>query len=299
MNKKKINLFNSVQRFRDGFVRGCKKNKIKLNILRTRNTIIHLENGKPAKFIHKNEEVDIHGSYNFFQLRGKEGLVPALIALYCKRKKIKYNDDINYHHTENVNKISQMMMLWLKKLPIPGTIILSGFSYEKNQDYIEDQIKFPIVLKKNGDRGSEVWKIKDLKELNKRLLLSKTKKLKAIKAGVIEMFILQEYIPNTHDFRVTMFEHEVLGVIKRISKDGFFNNWSRGASWEVSEISKKEEKLSQRACDACGIDVGGVDFVRTEKGILFFEVKKSPQMNLKYPEIIVKRLNDKDGGSDE
>lgn len=286
----KINLYNSVKRFRDGFVQGCENNDIQLTKIRTRYSIIHLKNNAPVKFIYNNKQFDVDGSFNFFQMRGKEAQISAIIALYCQFNSIGFNDAVNTHHTDNVYKISQMMMLRLNDLPIPETVILSSFSYEKNRKYIQDNVHFPLVLKKNGDRGEEVWKIESIKDLDKRLLLSEEEKKSAIKSEIIETAILQEYIPNTHDFRVTIFEGEVLGVIKRSSKDGFYNNYSRGADWEVSQITDEETEMSQRACNACGVDLGGVDFVRTKDGMLFFEVNKSPQINIKYPEIIVDRL---------
>ena len=291
MNKaKKINLYNSEKRFRKGFFEFCEKENVEVHNIRLRYSIIHLKNKARAKFIHQNEEFSVDDAFNYIRLRGIESHLPALLTMYCNKKRLKINDKINEHHTRSVNKITQMLMLWMKKLPIPESIIVTKYSYNKNKEYILDNVSFPCVLKGYGDRGTSVWKIDDAKELNKRMKLTRSMKRKMVKAGKIETFIIQEYIPNTHDFRVTMFEHEVLGVIKRISKDGFYNNFSLGADYEVSSITPDEEKLCVKACDACGIDLGGVDFVRTKDGIVFFEVNKSPQINIKYPAEIAKRI---------
>ncbi len=182
------------------------------------------------------------------------------------------------------------MMLHMNELPIPESIITTSFSYEKNRDYICKTFDFPVVLKFNGDRGAEVWKIDSVEELDKRLLLSKEEKQSAIKSETIPTAIIQEYIENTHDFRVTMYKHEVLGIIKRISQDGFYNNWSLGAKFEIATITDSETELCRRAADACGIDMAGADFVRTDNGPLFFEVNKSPQMSIRYSSIIAKRI---------
>lgn len=288
---KKIILYNSNQRFREGFIRGCEKNEIDLTLVKTRHAIIHLKNNNSTKFIYKNKEFDVHNSLNFFQIRGKEPLMPAIIALYCKLHKIYFNDPVNTEHTqEGLRKVVQMMLLHENNLPIPESIILNQHSYQKNRKYILKNVSFPIVLKGDGDQGQAVWKIESLEELDKRMKLPKKTDGQKSNSKKIEVFLLQEYIPNTHDFRVTMFEGEVLGVIKRSSKDGFYNNYSQGADWEKSKISKEETDLCQKACKACEIDLGGVDFVRTTDGILFFEVNKGPMINVKYPEIIVDRL---------
>lgn len=295
MNKpKKINLFNANDRFKDGFVKGCEDNDVELNVIRTKNTIIHLKDGEDVKFVHRNKLFEVTGAYNFFQMRGFESLVPTMIAKYCAKKGIDYNDKVNEEHTQGgLRKMVQMLLLHMANLPIPETIVTTSFSYEKNRKYILKNISFPIVLKGEGDQGKAVWKIDSLKDLDERLLISDDEKREAIKISKTNAYLLQEYIPNTHDFRVTMFQGENFGVIKRISKDGFYNNYSKGASWEVSEVTDEELELSQKACNACNIDLGGVDFVRTEDGIKFFEVNKSPMINKKYPEIIVKRLKDK------
>ncbi|MBU4452707.1 hypothetical protein KKH24_00405, partial [Patescibacteria group bacterium] len=286
----KINLYNSEKKFRKGFFDFGKKSGIEINNIRLRYSIIHLKNGEKAKFVESNKEFSIDDAYNYIRLRGIEAQIPAIIAMYCNKKHISFNDPINSHHTRSVNKISQMMAMWLDKLPIPESIIVSKYSYNKNKEYILANINFPCVLKGYGDRGKSVWKMDSQKQLDKHMKLSFYIKKRMVKLGQIETFIIQEYISNTHDFRVTMFENEVLGVIKRISKDGFYNNFCMGADYEVAKITAKEKKLCQKACDACQIDLAGVDFVRTDDGILFFEVNKSPQINIKYPAVIAEKI---------
>ena len=67
----------------------------------------------------------------------------------------------------------------------------------------------------------------------------------------------------------------------------------KGADWEESTISDEEEELCKKACKLCGVDLAGADFVRTEEGIKFFEVNKSPMVNPKYPEVIVGILEER------
>lgn len=291
--KKQINLFNSVQKFRDGFIAGCVKKDIFLKSIKTSKLIIHLKNTELAHFIYQNEEIDVDSAYNFIQLRGKESQVPTLLAMYAKARKVYLNDEINKEHTMNANKIAQMMMLWLADLPIPETIICSSYSFKANVNYIQSKLNFPVVLKKNGDRGTEVWKIESFDELSLKLKLTNEVKEMSKTEKKVEMYIIQEYIPNTFDFRVALFQGEVLKIIKRTSKDGFYNNCSLGADWEFSNISEDELVLSQKACKVVGLDLGGVDFVRTENGIKFFEINQSPQLTAEYAEKIVEIINAK------
>ncbi|PIQ67397.1 hypothetical protein COY25_00890 [Candidatus Uhrbacteria bacterium CG_4_10_14_0_2_um_filter_41_7] len=291
--KKQINLFNSVQKFRDGFIAGCEKNNIILKPLKTSQLIIHLKNTEAGHFIYNNEEIDIDSSYNFIQLRGKESQIPTLLAMYAKARNIKFNDEINTEHTMNANKIAQMMMLWLSDLPIPETIICSSYSFKANTEYIQNKLNFPVVLKKNGDRGTEVWKIESFTELSLKLEITDAVKESSKTEKKVEVYVIQEYIPNTFDFRVAMFQGEVLKIIKRTSKDGFYNNCSLGADWEFSEIEAEELALSKKACEVARLDLAGVDFVRTENGIKFFEINQSPQLTAEYAEKIVEIIDRK------
>lgn len=288
---KKIIFYNTIKKNREGFVKECEAQKVPYETMRTRHVIIDLANGREPIFVHKNKPFRADDAYNYFQLRGKEGQTPSLMTYYFMLKNIPFNDPINIHHTAHVNKISQMLMMNVKNIPIPGSIILNRYAYKKNRNYIINNIKFPCVLKINEDRGQGVWKINSIKELDERMEEKMTAPEYHEKHGTIEMFIIQEYIPNTHDFRVTMHEGEVLGVIKRSSTDGFYNNWSRGATFEYVDVTEEEKKLSQKACEACGIDMAGVDFVRKEDGtIAFFEINKAPQFNKDYSELVARRI---------
>lgn len=252
------------------FVKQATDLSVPVNIYRTHHTVIHLKNNCMAKFIHKGDDVDLHNHVNHFQVRGKDQHTAALLAIYCQFHNLPLNDPINTDHTLNAQKISQMVFFHLNKIPIPESIIVTSFSYKKNYDYIKKIFTFPVVLKLNVDRGAQVWKVESQEELDDRLMLSLGQKKDVLSSGIIPTAIIQEYIPNTHDFRVTMYKDEVLGVIKRISQDGFYNNWSLGATFKPADITESETELSRRAARACGIDLAGTDFVRTENGPLFF-----------------------------
>lgn len=285
-----INLFNSTQKLRDDFVIEAETSGITTNIYRTRDIIIHLKNNQPPHFFYKEHEIFIKHHVNYFHMRGKEKQLAALLALYCTFYDIPFNDPINIHHTLHVEKISQMLILHMNNIPIPESFIVNSFSYETNRDYIINNITFPIVLKFHGDRGEKVWKIKDLAALDTRLLLSETEKKVSLEQNNIPLALIQECIPNTHDFRVTIYKEEIFGVIKRTSQDGFYNNWSRGATVHPDYITQVEADLCRKAMKACGIDMAGADFVRTENGPLFFEINKSPQMNIKFSGRLAKKL---------
>jgi RimK family alpha-L-glutamate ligase len=291
---KKINLITSSRRFQEGFEKECEARGITLCKVQARRTVVHVKDNEDPRFVYKNEFVDIKGGLNFFQMRGYESFVPTMITKYIKGTGLYLHDAVNTEHTqEGLRKMMQMLLLNMHNLPIPESIIFNSFSYETNKEYILENVSFPLVLKGEGDKGDAVWKIDTLEDLEKRIVLTEEQKKEVERSKNVPIYLVQEYIPNTHDFRVTMFDGEVLGVIKRSSKDGFYNNYCKGADWEQSSITEEEEKLSKEACVACDVDLAGVDFVRTEDGIKFFEVNKSPMVNVDYSKDIVRLLDER------
>ncbi len=97
-----INLFNSIEKLRGGFLKEAEDQGISVKLYRTRNIIIHLKNKEVAKFVHSEEFVEINNHVNFFQIRGRERHIPAIIAMYCDFYNIPFNDPINTEHTLHV-----------------------------------------------------------------------------------------------------------------------------------------------------------------------------------------------------
>ncbi len=94
-----------------------------------------------------------------------------------------------------------------------------------------------------------------------------------------EKVILQEFIreSNGADIRVLVVAGEVVAAMKRQASDGEFrSNLHRGATASVAVLSPREEKLALRAVKVMGLDVAGVDILRSNRGPLIMEVNASP-----------------------
>lgn len=65
--------------------------------------------------------------------------------------------------------------------------------------------------------------------------------------------------------------------MKRQARGGEFrSNLHRGATAEVAALSEKEEELVCKSVKMLGLDVAGVDFLRSKRGPLVMEVNASP-----------------------
>jgi len=167
----------------------------------------------------------------------------------------------------DICKVHQTKELAKNGLRVPKTVMGDLRWLRKNA---RKMFGYPMILKgSRGDRRSQVVKLYEDKDWEKRWeeYLDKVK-------NEGQIYMLQEYLENTEDFRVMVVGDKVLGVMKRAvgDNDRLKNVFSK------MELPEKDLKLAVEAAKACGIKIAGVDLVY-EKGNevpLFWEVNKTP-----------------------
>jgi ribosomal protein S6--L-glutamate ligase len=90
---------------------------------------------------------------------------------------------------------------------------------------------------------------------------------------------LQRFIEESkgRDVRVFVVGGKVIATMERSAQDGEFrSNLHRGASSKKVRITSAEEEISLRAARLMGLDVAGVDLLRSDKGPLILEINASP-----------------------
>ncbi len=105
-------------------------------------------------------------------------------------------------------------------------------------------------------------------------------------ASVIEAFwglraniLVQEFIKEAGgaDIRCFVIGNKVVAAMKRQAKEGEFrSNLHRGGSAVVATLSSEERATAVRAAKAIGLNVAGVDILRSNRGPLVMEVNSSP-----------------------
>ncbi|MBK7869557.1 MAG: RimK family alpha-L-glutamate ligase [Saprospiraceae bacterium] len=91
--------------------------------------------------------------------------------------------------------------------------------------------------------------------------------------------IVQEFISEAEgaDIRVLVVNGEVIAAMKRQAKDGEFrSNLHRGASATPVLLTEQEEEVSRKVARVMGLDVAGIDLLRSYRGPLVMEVNASP-----------------------
>lgn len=167
------------------------------------------------------------------------------------------------------DKLRSMQMLARKGIGLPVT----GFAH--SPDEIPDLIQMvggaPLVVKLlEGTQGIGV-------------VLCETRKAAE---SVIEAFLglktdilVQEYIKEAGgaDIRCFVIGDKVVSSIKRQAAPGEFrSNLHRGGSAEVVKITPEERKTAVRAAKVMGLEVAGVDILRSNHGPVVMEVNSSP-----------------------
>lgn len=167
------------------------------------------------------------------------------------------------------DKLRSMQLLARRDIGMPVT----GFAH--SPDDIPDLLDMvggtPVVVKLlEGTQGVGV-------------VLAETRKAAE---SVIEAFLginvdimVQEFIAESRgtDVRCFIVGDKVVAAMQRTGKPGEFrSNLHRGGSAELAKITPTERRTAVRAAKAMGLNVAGVDLIRSNHGPLVLEVNSSP-----------------------
>jgi len=171
--------------------------------------------------------------------------------------------------TRSRDKLRSLQLLARKGIGLPVT----GFAH--SPDDIQDVIKMvggaPLVIKLlEGTQGIGV-------------VLAETEKAAE---SVIEAFLglranilVQEFIGEAggSDIRCFVVGEKVVAAMKRTGKEGEFrSNLHRGGTAELIRITPEERSTAVRAAKVMGLNVAGVDILRSNHGPVVMEVNSSP-----------------------
>lgn len=97
--------------------------------------------------------------------------------------------------------------------------------------------------------------------------------------GLNANFLVQEYIKeaNGSDIRCFVVGDRVVAAMQRTAKEGDFrSNLHRGGTAAQIKLTAEERAIAIKAAKVLGLDVAGVDIIRSERGPLVLEVNSSP-----------------------
>jgi len=201
------------------------------------------------------------------------------------------------------DKLRSLQLLAKAGVGIPKTVV------SRNSTDIDNLLEklggMPVIIKlARGTHGNGV-------------VLAETKK--AAKS-VLQAFyltnedgtnvLLQEFIKESAgtDIRALVVGGRVVASMKRQSlDDDFRSNLHKGGEGKTIKLTEEERKMAIKAAKAMGLNVAGVDLMRSERGPLVLEVNASPGFGIEkvtgrdvatpiieYIELNAKRRNKKD-----
>jgi len=167
------------------------------------------------------------------------------------------------------DKLHTLQMLANQGFGVPVTSFANS-SYD-TKDLIKLVGSAPLVVKLlEGTKGVGVV----LAETNKAAE-SVINAFRSLKADVL----VQHYIKESKgcDLRCFVIGNQVVASIERIAQEGEFRaNIHLGATARVVEITDEERDLAVKAAKIIGLEVAGVDMVRSSSGPKILEINSSP-----------------------
>jgi ribosomal protein S6--L-glutamate ligase len=97
--------------------------------------------------------------------------------------------------------------------------------------------------------------------------------------GLDAHFLVQQFIKESRgtDIRCFVIGNKVVASMKRQARKGEFRaNLHRGGKAEAVKITPAEREMAVKAAKIMGLNVAGVDLIRSSKGSLVLEVNSSP-----------------------
>ena len=166
-------------------------------------------------------------------------------------------------------KLRALQLLARAGIGLPTTAFAHG--PRKAEDVIKEVGGVPIVIKLlEGTQGMGV-------------ILAETQ---ASAKSIIEAFsaanvniMVQEFIreADASDIRAFVIGGRVVAAMKRVGKTGEFrSNLHRGGRAEAVELSAEEQDTAIRSAAVLGLNVSGVDMLRSARGPMVMEVNSSP-----------------------
>jgi len=167
------------------------------------------------------------------------------------------------------DKLRAHQMLAAQGIGLPTTVV--GDNPDDTDDLMTMLGKAPHVVKLNeGTQGNGVI-----------LAESASASRSVIEAfrGLYANFLVQEFIGEAKgaDLRCFVVGGKVVAAMRRKAKKGEFrSNLHRGGTAAAVTLTKNETETAIRAAKVMGLNVAGVDLLRSRRGPLVLEVNSSP-----------------------
>lgn len=167
------------------------------------------------------------------------------------------------------DKYRSLQILSQHQILVPKTYFSYDLYYAER--VVRNSLGYPFILKViEGTQGQGVHLVRDEVSAQELFTEHVTKNKRVL---------LQEFISEFEgkDIRVIVVGRKIVTAMMRVAKDGDFrSNIHRGGKGLAVVLSEKEKEIAIKACQVLGLEMAGVDILRSERGSMIIEVNSSP-----------------------
>lgn len=169
------------------------------------------------------------------------------------------------------NKLRTLQILTHRGIPVPRTLVVRKLEFL--DEGIQNVGGYPVIIKSLfGTFGVGVA----IAESRRSLYSSLDLVWASTSSGIL---LIQEYVAEAKgtDFRAYVIGDRVAASMERTAQKGDFrSNLHMGGEGKAVKLTAEEQTLAVRATQALGLDLAGVDLLRTKKGPVVMEVNANP-----------------------
>lgn len=178
------------------------------------------------------------------------------------------------NHLESVlraaDKFATGIALAEAGIPQPDTALVLKL---KEAHFYAAKFGYPVIVKRPlGERGQWIAKASTPRELEKLFSNFRTR--------LQPLVIIQEYIAEAsgRDIRALVVGRQVTAAVERRAskRDEFRSNLHRGGTAQAVHLTAPERRMAVHAAKAVGLEVTGIDILRSDRGPLVVEVNSFP-----------------------
>ncbi len=211
-----------------------------------------LANNKLLVYVNDGQIKTTLGKYDFIVYLDKDKYVARMLEkagyrLFNKASAIELCDDKMLTH---ITLADHGIMM---PLTISSTLCYRDDGNREFINYVESQIKFPMIVKENyGSLGRQVYLINNHQEL-----LDVENKL------IHVPHIYQELIDTSFgkDYRIIVINHKIVAYMKRENKHSYLSNLARGGEASLVDLPSSYLDLAVKASEILNLDYCGVDIL--------------------------------------
>lgn len=222
-----------------------------------------------VKHLTVNEVIEAHPTKGILwpYFRGIPSTKNDILSVLSKDEGQSLSIINNYETSPDVsNKRENHLVAERNGIPTP-----KSQGVDSDQDIEKLPFNYPLVIKGYpSGRGEDVFLCENFEDARNAYKSIKKKGLNAIG---------QEYIEESRgmDLRVLVVNRKIALCLKRKGSPGsFLSNVSQGGSYEKYELSEEDKKTINAVIESFPLDVAGIDFLFSDKGLLFNEINLSP-----------------------